>query len=92
MKLNFKNKKIACSFNDFCNNDFNNFIINLNKKNELVLYTSQSIAKKIFGNRIYIKILNKNYIWYNFFKVFSKSRQSTLINFYIIYFWIVCIN
>jgi hypothetical protein len=84
MKLNFKNKKIAFSFNDFYNNDFNNFIINLNKKNELVLYTSQSVAKKIFGNRIDIKILNKNYIWYNFFKVFSKSRQSSLLNFFIL--------
>jgi hypothetical protein len=82
MNLDFQNKKIACSFNDFCNNDFNNFIINLNKKNKLTLYSSQKTAKKIFKNKLKIKILNKNYILYNFLKLFSKSKKSSLQNFY----------
>lgn len=82
MNLNLLNKKIACSFNDFVNNDFNNFIINLNKKNNLILYTSQNSAKKIFKNKIKIKILKKKNIAYDFFKLFSKTKKSSLQNFY----------
>lgn len=85
MNLNFKNQKIACSFNDFSNNQFNKFITELNKKNEITLFTSERIAKKIFKDKLKITILDdhKNYL-YNFLKKFSKTKSSSLQNYFFI--------
>jgi hypothetical protein len=78
MDLYFKNKKIALSFNDFCNPYFNNYIKELSVNNKLILYTSQISAKNFFGNKIKIKILNKKSFFYNLLMIFSKSRNSSL--------------
>ena len=85
MNLIFKKKKIACSFNDFSNNQFNKFLKELNKKNEITLFTSEKIAKKIFKNNFKIFFLDsdKNYL-YNFLKKFSKTKKSSLQDYYFI--------
>ena len=92
MNLNFKNQKIACSFNDFSNNQFNKFIIELNKNNEVTLFTSERVAKKIFKDNLKIIFLHKdkNYL-YNFLKKFSKTKNSSLQNYYFIE-KIICSN
>lgn len=85
MNLKIKNKKIAFSFNDFFNPDFNNFIEDLNINNKLILYTSQITAKKIFSNKVKIKFLKKKKLFfYNLFKFISKTKSSPLQNYYYI--------
>ncbi len=85
MNLNFKNKKIACSFNEFNNNEFNKFLYNLSKQNDLTIYSRQKISKKILGNRIKISILkeNKNTL-FTLLDKFSKNKSSPLQNYYFI--------
>jgi hypothetical protein len=83
MNLNFKKKKIGCSFNDFTNSEFNNFIKKTNINNQLTLFTSQKTAKKILKEKIKIIYLKeKKSFFYNFLKIFTKTKNSSLQNFY----------
>ena len=59
MLKNLRNKKIICSFNDFSNIGFIDFLNNLSKKNNLILLTKNNKANFFLNNKK-IKIIQIN--------------------------------
>ena len=59
MLKNLRNKKIICSFNDFSNIGFIDFLNNLSKKNNLILLTKNNKANFFLKNKK-IKIIQIN--------------------------------
>ena len=55
MNLNFKGKKVFCSFNDFSNVEFINFINKLSETNDVTIYTKNKFINNYFN--IFIKII-----------------------------------
>lgn len=83
MKLKFKKKKIALSFNDFANFEFNNFISKLAKKNDITLFSNQNYPKQLKKIKLkFIYLQEKKNIFIEFLKFFSKTKSSSLQNFY----------
>lgn len=84
MLKNLQNKKIICSFNDFSNIGFIEFLNNLSKKNNLIILTKNNKANFFFKDKR-IKIINikekKTYLSKILFYL-SINKISSLEKFY----------
>ena len=83
MSLRIKNKKIACSFNDFSNIGFIEFIEKLSKENQITIFTNNPFAKHVFKKNTKIEILNekKSYL-YRILSFLALSKKCSLEKFY----------
>jgi hypothetical protein len=83
MDLNFKDKKVFCSFNDFSNTEFIKFINKLSEKNDVTIYTKNKFINNFFNKNIKI-IISKIKIpfLYKLLRFFSKNKTSSLNRYY----------
>ena len=83
MNLNFKGKKVFCSFNDFSNVEFINFINKLSETNDVTIYTKNKFKNNFFNKNIKI-IISKIKIpfLYKLLHFFSKNKTSSLNSYY----------
>ena len=83
MNLNFKGKKVFCSFNDFSNVEFINFINKLSETNDVTIYTKNRFINNFFNKNIKI-IISKIKIpfLYKLLHFFSKNKASSLNKYY----------
>ena len=84
MLKNLQNKNIICSFNDFSNIGFIEFINHLSKKNNLILLTKNNKANFFFKNKNIkiIKLIEKKTLLSKLLIYLSINKISSLEKFY----------
>ena len=83
MNLDFKGKKVFCSFNDFSNIEFINFLNKLSETNDVTIYTKNKFINNLFNKNIEM-IISKIKIpfLYKLLHFFSKNKNSSLNKYY----------